>query len=159
LFGASSARAKATAELVYTRAAGVEDCPDEAAFRAAVEARLGYDPFRAEAAQRFRAEVFAADDELVGHLVLVDDAGASSGVRAFRAGACSELAAAMALALSIAINPNLATEASAPAAETETAPPSTPPVAPPAPVSEPTRAKREELRHAEPPASDAPERG
>src|SRR5262245_23079712 len=39
------ARAAASARLVYLRGPGAEQCPAEDAVRAAVRARLGYDPF------------------------------------------------------------------------------------------------------------------
>ena len=45
LVAARPASAGASAHLVYVRGAGAEQCPGEQAIRAAVGARLGYDPF------------------------------------------------------------------------------------------------------------------
>ena len=43
--GEVAACAAPSARLVYVRGPGAERCPSEAAVRAAVSARLGYDPF------------------------------------------------------------------------------------------------------------------
>ncbi len=45
LFSWSTARAAASSRLVYGRGPGTENCPNEAVFRQAVVARVGYDPF------------------------------------------------------------------------------------------------------------------
>jgi hypothetical protein len=47
----------ASARLVYVRGPGAEDCPGEQAIRAAVGARLGYDPFLAWARDTMFVEI------------------------------------------------------------------------------------------------------
>ena len=54
---AGPASAAASARLVYVRGPGAETCPGELAVRAAVRARLGYDPFFAWARDTLYAEI------------------------------------------------------------------------------------------------------
>ncbi len=42
---------------MYRRGQGAERCPDEPAVREAVKVRLGYDPFRSEAARTVTATI------------------------------------------------------------------------------------------------------
>ncbi len=96
------------AQLTYVRGVGAEQCPDEAALRGAVARRLGQDPFAAARGQRFRIEVSVASGRILGHIALVDDTGKPAGVREFEGSRdCGEVVTALALAVSLAINPNL----------------------------------------------------
>src|SRR5512142_2782645 len=46
-----------TVQLEYERQEGAAQCPDDAAVRTGVAARLGYDPFRANADDHLRATI------------------------------------------------------------------------------------------------------
>lgn len=105
----AAAKVPLAAELSYSRASGAESCPDEAALRRAVVARLGEDPFSSAPAQQFQVEVSVAGDRFVGHITLVTAAGERSGQREFESSRdCTELVSALALAISLALNPSLA---------------------------------------------------
>jgi hypothetical protein len=150
---AAPALAVPAAELVFTRGLGAESCPDEAELKRQVSARLGEDPFRAEPTQHFVAEVVVAGNRLVGHVALLDETGKATGLREFEGGnGCAEIVSALALAVSLAINPELAVGERPPAvkpdAEAVVEPPAKP--APAAPVKE-TRKPA--------PAADAPTQG
>jgi len=111
------ASAERVGRLVYTRGLGAEACPDEAALRHAIVARLGEDPFDAAVALTFHAEIVAVGDKLIGHVTLTEEGGTPSGLREFEAAnGCDELVSAMALAISLAINPNLASSGEPPEA-------------------------------------------
>ncbi|MBS2020036.1 MAG: hypothetical protein JST00_44655 [Deltaproteobacteria bacterium] len=118
---ASTAAANPTARLVYVRGEGADACPEEAEMRRAVAARLGYDPFRPIATTTLTAEVKREKGVYRGRVRLVDDAGVERGARDLesRANDCHDLTTAMALSMSIAIDPLSLTRA---------------PVAEPAPV-------------------------
>jgi hypothetical protein len=117
------ARAVPAAELTFTRGLGAEVCPDEAELKRQVSARLGEDPFRAGPTQRFRAEVVVAGDKLVGHVALLDEAGKATGLREFEGeNGCAEIVSALALAVSLAINPELVVVAPPPPAEPNATP-------------------------------------
>jgi len=98
------------ARLVYVRGAGASVCPQQVQLRMAVAARLGYDPFRATAMRTVIAQIEEKSGELVGHVELVDEQNVSQGARQLTAPAerCSELVRAMALSISIAIDPESA---------------------------------------------------
>lgn len=104
---AQPASASASARLRYERGAGTEGCPDEEALRNSVAARLGYDPFAEDAARTVRAKVESASGERVATVKLEAADGRILGERRLtsRAANCSELAAAMELAITIAIDP------------------------------------------------------
>jgi hypothetical protein len=121
VFGSSQAWAFPSARLEYAREAGAESCPDETALRKAVADRLGYDPFDPSAPELLRARVTASDSRFSAVLELF---AASSAVRARRTldsvDNCDELVAALALSMSIAIDPERsqgAASAPEPAAE------------------------------------------
>jgi hypothetical protein len=120
--GAAPPDAAHTARLTYVRGSGAEVCPDEEALRGAVARRLGYDPFRSDAPRSVRASVRVAGGGLHGEVQLGDASGAVMGARHLSAAGddCDELVAAMALAISIAIDPN----------SLSSAPPPPPPAAP-----------------------------
>lgn len=115
--------------LVYARAPGAERCPDEAAVRSAVAARLGIDPFREPAELIVSATITAHAGTFRARLDVSTPSGKSKGVRELssRSSDCAELASAMDLAISIAIDPLALVPKPAP----EPAPPA------PAPVREP----------------------
>lgn len=128
------------ARLVYTRARGTERCPDQAALRAAVASRLGYDPFRDQADRAIVARVQRASKKLEGSVEMRDGHGVVAGARRLSAELedCDELVAAMALAISIAIDPRSALRPPSPSAPLPpSAPPSLPPPTAPPPPAEP----------------------
>lgn len=148
-----------TVRLLYVREAGAESCPAEPDLRAAVTTRLGYDPFRAEAQRSVLARVAGSQGGLVGSIELMDEAGLSRGKRELRTdgATCDEMARAMALSMSIAVDPEHAARGDAvpepassaalplPAeAESAVAPPASlaPPPKPPEPKPQPDRARR-----------------
>jgi hypothetical protein len=93
------------AELTYERPAELDACPSEDAFRRAVIARLGRDPFVAGAARKIRVRL-AQSGATLSAIVRVEEAGSVRGERRIdtRSG-CDELASGAALAVSIAIDP------------------------------------------------------
>jgi hypothetical protein len=107
---ASAAQATPLWRLVYVREGGAERCPEEMELRMAVAARLGRDPFSSGASGAVVAHIAARADELLGSVELVDDAGISRGKRELRAGAatCDDMARAVALSISIAVDPERA---------------------------------------------------
>ncbi|HEX3772420.1 MAG TPA: hypothetical protein VHV30_16195, partial [Polyangiaceae bacterium] len=146
------AAATPSARLVYARAPEASSCPDEAALRSAVAARLGYDPFFPWAKQTVVVQVWHETGKYRARLQLVDGAGLAHGTRTLASGqsSCAELFDAAALAISIAMDslpkndpepapePAKPPEPEAPAAPPPPPPPSRPepppPVAPPAPA-------------------------
>jgi len=147
LLGASAlgspAAAAPSARLVYVREPEAASCPDEAAVRAAVAARLGYDPFFASARATLVAEVRRDGRTYKVSIKLIDEASVLRGARdlTHEGEPCSEVIDLMALTMSIAIDPLSMTGPRK--AEPDPDPPPT--TAPPAP--------------AEPPAPPAPRRG
>jgi hypothetical protein len=100
------ARAEPRARFVYLRGAGTESCPSEVEVRQAVQVRLGYDPFSTYAASTMFTEVAAMPSGFSASLKLVDADNAVRGDRKLEVrGACPELMDAMALSISIAIDP------------------------------------------------------
>lgn len=134
---ARPASADQTARLVYGRAHGAGACPDETALRGAVAARLGYDPFRAVAPLTVIANVTRANGAFHGDIRLLGAEGDEVGSRTIGSGSerCEEVIAALALSISVAIDPTLLTRplplAATPADLTPPAPPPPAPVAPP----------------------------
>jgi hypothetical protein len=128
-----------TARLVVERSRGAEQCPDEAALQRAVAARLGRDPFRPDAGLLIRVRL----DRQRGGMAAALDVTTSGGARGSRTltsrdASCGELAAAVALALSIIIDP-LARPASQPGWDGPEPPELSPPPAPPfGPASPPS---------------------
>jgi hypothetical protein len=116
-----TASASPTSRLVYVRGAGAESCPDEPSMRRAVATRLGYDPFRPHASTTLTAEVRREGSTFRGRVRLVDDAGVERGARELESTAsdCSDLTAAMALSMSIAIDPLSVMRADKPAPDAE----------------------------------------
>jgi hypothetical protein len=102
-----TAHAAPSARLVYLRNQGASSCPDESAVRAAVAARLGYDPFLAFAPATVFAEIRREGADYKGFVKLVDPNNVVRGARELvhTGEPCSELVDAMALSMSIAIDP------------------------------------------------------
>lgn len=122
LLGASSVRAQPAprpVRLVYT---GADGCPAEPGLRAAVVARLGRDPFRDDALRTLTAAVRRTSRGLRAAVELREAGGAVVGARRLSTADddCDELVAALALAISIAIDP-----------QSRLRPTATPPLAPP----------------------------
>jgi hypothetical protein len=117
---APSALAFPSSRLIYARGEGAGQCPDEPALRKAVVDRLGYDPFFPWADVTIVARVIPANGGFVGTVELVDKAGIVKGARELRASAsqCGQLIASMALAISIAIDPDSLDRGGAPPIET-----------------------------------------
>jgi hypothetical protein len=110
LSGARGAMAFPSSRLVYVRGPGAEDCPDRDSVREAVKKRLGYDPFFPNADKTIIARVVRETAKLRGEVELVDEHGTQAGKREFSAepGQCEQLVHAMALSISIAIDPKSA---------------------------------------------------
>jgi len=123
LLASAPGLARVPTRLVYARTPAASDCPDESALAAAVAARLGYEPFSPWGDQTILATVTRNGGALVGHAELIDHDGIAQGSREVRNPECSELILALALAISITLDP---LHVAAPA-EPE------PPVAPPPP--------------------------
>ena len=82
-------------------------CPDQAQLRSAAVARLGYDPFVMSAPSTLYATISRTARGLRGEIRLEDPARENPGARQIESisGDCTELGKAMALAISIAIDP------------------------------------------------------
>ena len=112
--------------LVYGRAAGANTCPEEAELRAAVRARLGYDPFFPWADQTVVVHVAAKPNrKLSGKVYVVDAQGRASPEREFTTAVdeCQELILALSLAIVIAVDPLHGSVSGAAAAADKRAPP------------------------------------
>lgn len=125
------------ARLEYHVQEGVPGCPDESWVRAAVSARLGRDPFVNDAATRVQVDITSqTPPSLTAQLVVTRENG-RVGKRQLESpsGDCMELASAVELAISLALDP---------AMRTEKKPEPTPPavVTPPAPLLPPTEAPK-----------------
>ncbi|HEY3448467.1 MAG TPA: hypothetical protein VGK67_19080 [Myxococcales bacterium] len=96
-----------TVRLLYSRAPEALGCPDEAALRRAVAARVGRDPFGEPAQLVLRASVGPARTGLTARVEAATSSGEPRGSRVLdsRGRGCAELASAMELAISIAIDP------------------------------------------------------
>ena len=105
-----SARAEEKVRLVYVRGTGADDCPAEVDLRLLVMARLGYDPFSPQASRVVISRVETRGEQLVSNLEVIDQGGMSTGQRELTAkpGRCGELARALALSISLAIDPDRA---------------------------------------------------
>jgi hypothetical protein len=144
------------ATLEYVRQGrAAEECPDEATFRALVAAKLGYDPFGGGAPSSLRVVFRRAGADLSGNLTL----GSGGGVRGERtiraaAGECDELAASLALAAAVAVDPDSVAQRATPQAVEPAPAAPAPPPAPPESSPPAAQAKQEPVRRAEPAASE-----
>ncbi|MEO6420140.1 MAG: hypothetical protein ABIP39_12060, partial [Polyangiaceae bacterium] len=95
-----------SARMHYTRGSSAESCPDEASMRRAVASQLGYDPFDDQASTSVEASIVRKDDRLLGRVEVVRP-NAAPGKRELssRDADCEHLASAMALTISMAIDP------------------------------------------------------
>ncbi|MBK7864175.1 MAG: hypothetical protein IPJ65_37385 [Archangiaceae bacterium] len=137
----------ATVRMEYQRGGGAEACPDEQSLRDRVTARLGYDPFRAAAPLHLRLSIArAAAAGLVGRLEVLGAAGETLRQREISSEKtdCVEIAEALTLATSLAIDP-FSVNRPRPAEPERVAPsppqpapvaPALAPVPPPAPVED-----------------------
>jgi hypothetical protein len=146
------AKSEPAGRLSYERGPGADHCPEEAALRRAVAARLGEDPFDSTLSRTFRLAIASDGVRLRGSVELVVD-GVAEGRRELTADpdACAELVDAMALAVSLTINPNLVVT-EAPPSQPEP-PPQAEPEAPLVPVTLATTNRpppKDELRPARP---------
>jgi hypothetical protein len=141
------------------REAGAERCADEEGLRHAVAGRLGYDPFFVWAHVTVVAHVRKEAGGFRAEVTLVDDGGVSRGTRtlATQGDDCAPLVSALALTVSLALDPLSLKPHAAP--ETPPAPPSAdaplprPPPAEPPPVDgAPTPAPPARREAAAPPA-------
>lgn len=152
--------AEPAGRLVYRRSTGAESCPDESALRRAVVARLGEDPFDDTRRPTFDVTISAADGKWLGRVALVDATGLESGVREIREAAdCVELVEALALGISLAINPALAGAepvASFPVPLPAPLPPPAPPSSEPKPAKAPTSETSDGARETPPPVPVEP---
>lgn len=119
-----------TARLSYEVRPGIDGCPDERWVRGAVAARLGRDPFDEHAATVVRARLDRGEGPALEAQVEVERADGTTGRRRLDSptGDCLELASAVELAITLAIEPLWLTKKPAPP------PPEPPKPAPPPPV-------------------------
>jgi hypothetical protein len=112
--------------LDYQRDAGAEGCPDESRFRDEVEARLGYAPFTSQASTRIVVRVVRVGAGLKATVQRRSN-GSVTGERTLESSdsECRELAPALILAVTIAIDPRAFVRAAP-------APPAKEPLPPPA---------------------------
>lgn len=98
---------RATAVLRYERGPELEGCQSDASLRRSVAAHLGYDPFRGTRGIVVDASIERAAPGLVAHVQAKGEDGAPLGKRELRSerGDCVELSRALALAISVAIDP------------------------------------------------------
>ncbi len=110
-----SALASASAHLVYLRGPGAEQCAGEQALRAAVSARLGYDPFFAWARDTLFAEIQHSDRIFRAVVKLVDENNLQRGAReiSVQGDDCSVVIDAIGLTISLTIDPSSVLGASA----------------------------------------------
>lgn len=101
------ASSASSAKLRYVRAAGAEACPTADEMRAKVEAHLGAAPWSESATRLLDVQIEARERALVATIRLLDD-GVPVGERTLSSqdAGCAPLADAVALALSIALDPS-----------------------------------------------------
>lgn len=118
----------------YVRTSGAADCPDAAAVRAGVIARLGRDPFSPDSAHSLRCEISGDRSGRRAQIELRDRTGRITGVRTLssKRGDCTELAPALMVVIASASAWDASTAAGEPGAAERPAP-----ARGPAPSSEP----------------------
>ena len=132
LLWARTSLAGASARLVYVRGSGAGDCPSETAIRAAVRARLGYDPFFAWAHDTMYVEASRSEGTIRVQVKLVGEDNSLRGARdlSVKQPDCDSVVDAMALSISLAIDPNSVLGAASASASSAASPPGEPPPAP-----------------------------
>ena len=132
--GRADAPAEArTVQLVYTRGAGADQCPDEEELRDGVAGRLGFDPFDASAKSKVSARIYKDGKTLRATVEVIDATGAVTGSRELSStkNDCVELASAMTLTISMVVDPLGKGPPAPPPLPTPSATPSSPPQPPP----------------------------
>ncbi len=124
------------AELVYVRAAGAEACTVEA-LKESVSLRLGYDPFVPHHRTQVIVQLSAGAAGLSGRVQLVRDGAPTSERVVSGSRDCQGLTQALALTVSLAIDPLMLTRPAPPAPTPAPAPRAPEPA--PAPPAEPSR--------------------
>jgi hypothetical protein len=121
--------------LDYERKEGASACPDAGVVAASVSERLGYEPFESAARDTVKVTVFKKDRGLQARIEMLGSDGKPKAERVLssRRSDCADLAATMALAIAIAIDPFRAT-APLPAGNDRPPPPGSEPTAIPEPV-------------------------
>lgn len=104
----NQALAGQSARLVYSRTAEASRCANEQELRQAVARRLGYDPFVAVSMNTVVAELRGDGEGLKARVYVIHDGNSAGGARELTAPTrnCTELIAAVALAMSIAVDPD-----------------------------------------------------
>ena len=107
LAGALQAQTPRQVRFEYTRLQGGSACPDSATIQAGVSARLGYEPFDDHAGDVVRVTIQSSGHGLEARIEMTDDKGGPKAERRLvsRERDCAELASAVELAVSIAIDP------------------------------------------------------
>ncbi len=106
LGSSTTAHATPSARFIYIRGKGTETCPSETEVREAVHVRLGYEPFSILATSTMFIEVTAVKGGFAAKLKLVDAGNDVRGDRVLEVrGNCADLMDALALTISIAIDP------------------------------------------------------
>ena len=102
------ARAGESARLVYSRTTDASTCSDEQGLRQAVARRLGYDPFVAGSMNTVVAELRSDGDGLRARVYVIREGNSAGGLRELSSPSrdCTELLGAVALAISIAVDPD-----------------------------------------------------
>jgi len=155
VLASSVAAAAPTGRLIYSRASDVDSCPDEETLRHAVAARVGYDPFFAWARRTVVVNVVRRRQEFVATVNLIDEQSIAHGARELRTGGeCRELLDAVALAIAIAIDPQILAHPPESSAPVPPPPPPSTVIAAPPPVAAPPASPVE--RGPSPPPSAAP---
>jgi hypothetical protein len=134
----AAARASPTpARLDYVLGTGASTCPTADVVRSSVAARLGYDPFTEIADRTISVRVERVGASLSARIELENQRGEAVGNRSLSSTQldCSELASALALAITIAVDPKYL-------ARQEPEPSEPAPVAPPPPAPPPPRPAR-----------------
>lgn len=116
------------ARLLYEAPTSDAKCMNEAAFRAKVASRLGYDPFRDDATRELRVRITPAKGRVRAEIVLRRN-GATEGKRELDDAWCDTLSDSVSSAAALALDPIAATRP-----PSATPPPPPPPLAP-APAS------------------------
>ncbi|HEY8038517.1 MAG TPA: hypothetical protein VIF15_01935 [Polyangiaceae bacterium] len=140
LLSSREVRAGASARLTYVRGPGAEKCPGEQAIRAAVSTRLGYDPFFPWAHDTLFVEVTRGGGAFHVEIKMVDQDNLQRGARslAVKGSDCAAVVDAMALTISLTIDPSSIAGPTAPPPPPPPEPPAPPPPAPD-PAPEPPR--------------------
>jgi hypothetical protein len=131
----AQALAAASARLVYVRGPGAEQCAGQSAVRAAVSARLGYDPFFPWAPDTLFAQITRDHGAFHAEIKLVDEQDRQRGARTITVSGddCAAVIDAMALTISLTIDPS--SLLGPPAAPAPPPPPAVEPPPAPAPAA------------------------